>query len=724
MQPDGAYAMTRRDSAGWAGNGSTAWLWRGLQRGLRRGLASWLGALATAAALLLVCSLPALAKPDAKAAAQAPAQTAAQTEKCLGCHDDATLKSEDGTPMSVLADHFSRSAHRKLACGDCHAPTPGAKHPRDALGPVQPQVCQDCHADAFKAVAGSIHGRRASGDKAIKDCTGCHGSLHEVFKGGDPASPLSPVNQIKTCGACHEDMMGDYERSVHAHALLKSGLTEAAPSCASCHGKHDVRPKSDPVSTTHHAKVPETCGGCHSGILREWQDSAHGALWKSGNGGGKANEAPVCSTCHEPHAVKQPQGAAMKHQIADGCGNCHAKVSASFKDSFHGKATTLNNVKAAACASCHTPHNNLPASDPRSSIHPDKLAATCGTCHKNVNASFLSFDPHANPADPTRNVYVHWIWLSMTWLLISVFGLFGLHGLLWLQRALVGKLRGEFKSSHGGDGPYVRRFSRMQRGLHVTIVSSFLLLALTGLPLKFAEASWAPTLMSLFGGAETAGYLHRLAGLVTFGYFAWHLGMLVHGWVVKRERGYFWGPHSMMPQPRDLFELIGMLKYFLYLGPRPKFDRFTYWEKFDYLAVFWGVAIIGLSGLVLWFPTAATVVLPGWALNAAYVIHSDEALLATGFIFLFHFFHSNLRPEAFPMDPVIFTGRMPLARFKEERPLEYERLVAQGTLDDYLMPPPTAFSLRRAYVFGFTALSIGILLAFFIFSSLLGALQH
>jgi hypothetical protein len=200
--------------------------------------------------------------------------------------------------------------------------------------------------------------------------------------------------------------------------------------------------------------------------------------------------------------------------------------------------------------------------------------------------------------------------------------------------------------------------------------------------------------------------------------------MLVHGLFFKNERGYFWGPRSMVPQPRDIVDFIGMMKYFLYLGPRPKFDRFTYWEKFDYLAVFWGVAIIGVSGLVLWFPTAFTMVLPGWALNAAYVIHSDEALLATGFIFLFHFFHTHLRPEAFPMDTVIFTGCMPLERFKDERPLEYERLVATGKLDEYLVPPPTPQALRRAHVFGFTALAIGIALAIFIFAALLGGGFH
>jgi cytochrome b subunit of formate dehydrogenase len=696
LQKNGAMRMHRNLCASITHRASQIWRW----------------GFAAALALLIGASMPVHAQSVAETAAPA------LKEKCLGCHDDAAMKSEEGKPMAVMADDYLRSAHRKLDCTDCHDAALSTRHPKNALGPVKPQVCQDCHADEFKAVAGSIHGRRASGDKAIKDCTSCHGSLHTVHKGGDIESPLSPVNQIKTCGECHEDILKHYERSVHAHALLKSGLTEAAPSCSSCHGKHDVLPKSEPGSRTHHANVPATCGSCHKGVLREWNESAHGTALKAGNA-----EGPVCSTCHESHGVELPTGADVRHQMSDGCGTCHEDVTSSFRDSFHGKATSLGNRKAAACADCHTPHRNLPASDPRSSIHPDQLAKTCGTCHSNVNAAFLSFDPHANPSDPTRNPYVHWIWLGMTSLLIGVFGFFGLHGLLWMQRALVGKLRGEFKIGHGGDGPYVRRFSSMQMGVHIAIVSSFLLLAATGLPLKFAESTWAPALMSLLGGAEVAGWLHRLAGTVTFGYFIWHLGMLVHGLFVKNERGFFWGPRSMVPQPRDLFDFIGMMKYFLYLGPRPKFDRFTYWEKFDYLAVFWGVAIIGVSGLILWFPTAATHVLPGWALNAAYVIHSDEALLATGFIFLFHFFHTHLRPEAFPMDPVIFTGCMPLERFKYERPLEYERLMAEGRLQDYLVPAPTPQRLRRAYIFGFSALTLGVLLAVFIFSALLGGLH-
>ncbi len=139
-------------------------------------------------------------------------------------------------------------------------------------------------------------------------------------------------------------------------------------------------------------------------------------------------------------------------------------------------------------------------------------------------------------------------------------------------------------------------------------------------------------------------------------------------------------------------------------------DRWTYWEKFDYFAVFWGIIIIGVSGLALWFPSFFTRFFPGWFLNAAFLIHSDEALLAVGFIFMFHFFHTHLRPESFPLDPVIFTGRVPLARFKEERPVEYQRLVQTGSLEARIVAAPTREQIRMARIFGFGAVAVGMAL--------------
>ena len=215
----------------------------------------------------------------------------------------------------------------------------------------------------------------------------------------------------------------------------------------------------------------------------------------------------MCATCHQAHSIQDPTTIASREEMPHECGNCHDDLVKSFHDSFHGKSTDVGRKAAATCSDCHTPHQNLPASDPRSTINPDNLADTCGSagCHQGkVNASFLTFMPHSEPMNAERNPWVHYIYLFMTLLLLGVFGFFGLHAFLWLQRTLVGRLRGEFKVEHGGPGPYVRRFTTTQMWLHVSIILSFLLLSVTGLPLKFATAPWAPGLMKLLGGPEVA----------------------------------------------------------------------------------------------------------------------------------------------------------------------------------------------------------------------------
>jgi cytochrome b subunit of formate dehydrogenase len=167
------------------------------------------------------------------------------------------------------------------------------------------------------------------------------------------------------------------------------------------------------------------------------------------------------------------------------------------------------------------------------------------------------------------------------------------------------------------------------------------------------------------------------------------------------------------------------MKWFFGRGPRPEYGRWTYWEKFDYLAVFWGVAIIGASGLMLWFPEFFTHVLPGWLLNVATIIHSDEALLAVGFIFTIHFFNTHLRPEAFPMDTVVFTGLAPLSEYRENRPAEYEQMKASGDLRKRMTtkgPSPATMILVR--IFGFTFLAVGVtLIGLIVFSLVFGYRQ-
>jgi cytochrome b subunit of formate dehydrogenase len=170
------------------------------------------------------------------------------------------------------------------------------------------------------------------------------------------------------------------------------------------------------------------------------------------------------------------------------------------------------------------------------------------------------------------------------------------------------------------------------------------------------------------------------------------------------------GPQSLVPLPSDFRDVVRQFRYFVGLGPRPKWDRWTYWEKFDYWAVFWGVAVIGSTGLVMWFPEFFCSFLPGWIVNISLLVHSEEALLAIGFIFSIHFFNNHLRVEKFPMDPVIFTGSVPEEELREERPLEYERLKAEGRLDSLRVSPPEPGTIWWARVVGILAWSLALTL--------------
>ena len=125
-------------------------------------------------------------------------------------------------------------------------------------------------------------------------------------------------------------------------------------------------------------------------------------------------------------------------------------------------------------------------------------------------------------------------------------------------------------------------------------------------------------------------------------------------WMMKKSAALsWWGvithPDSIVFNWIDAKEFLQSIQWFFGRARRPRYGRYTYWEKFDYFAVFWGIAVIGSTGMVLWFPEFFTHVLPGWSVNVATIIHSDEALLAVGFIFTIHFFNTHFRPDKFPI---------------------------------------------------------------------------
>jgi cytochrome b subunit of formate dehydrogenase len=260
-----------------------------------------------------------------------------------------------------------------------------------------------------------------------------------------------------------------------------------------------------------------------------------------------------------------------------------------------------------------------------------------------------------------------------------------------------------------GNGPaYYLRFTLFQRILHFTVIFSFLGLVLTGMPIKFSYHPIVLTLAPHLGGIQMARFAHRVFAIITFGYFAIHLIQIAYRYFYKKEKGLFWGPTSMVPQPRDILDMTRHFRWFLHLGPRPEFGRFTYWEKFDYWAVFWGVGMIGVSGLFLWFPTFFAIYFPGWIFNVAVIVHSDEALLAAGFIFIIHFFNTHLRPTKFPLDHVIISGRISKEEILYEHSLEYQRLLGAGNLEGKKCQPPPLWMINVSKIIGFSAIGIGI----------------
>ncbi len=671
-------------------------------------------------------------------------------EDCFTCHEDPALVRIAGgvtNSLSVKTNALAKSVHSSLQCIDCHTGIAELPHP-DKLAPPQ---CGTCHEDTVKEYDGSIHGvSRKAGSLGAATCSDCHGA-HDIQSVKQADSPVFKLNLPRTCARCHSnpsltaeykvknpDAAAQYAESIHGRALLKLGLTQA-PSCSDCHGVHNIKRSVDFDSPINHANTAKTCGKCHAGIEKIYDQSVHGKLLAKGD-----KRAPVCTDCHSAHQIETIRDGHFKSISDKRCGACHEDRLEYYRETYHGKAIALGSPTVAACYDCHGYHDVLPPSDPASHLSSTNIVATCKKCHPGATKGFTQYLPHANPLDREHYPLLYLVFMAMTALLIGTFGFFGLHTAFWIFRS--GYLyihdsktfRAAKISTQKGD-EWFTRFSPFERLLHILVVTSFLTLVITGMPLKFHFTQWAQTLFHILGGAQVARWLHHVAAIITFLYFALHLTERFSS-MWKDRKSYcdpttgkfklrlLWvamtGPDSMIPNKGDWNDFIAHQKWFFGKGPRPEFDRWTYWEKFDYLAVFWGVAMIGASGLIMWFPEFFSLFMPGWIINVALIVHSDEALLAAGFIFTFHFFNTHFRLEKFPMDTVIFSGRISKAEMIHERKRWYDRLVAEGTLDDYRVKDEWARWKNIARTFGYCFFGTGMILLVLIIIAMASRLIH
>jgi cytochrome b subunit of formate dehydrogenase len=582
---------------------------------------------------------------------------------CLGCHGE-----------KISASAFDASVHGKNGCTSCHVElTDVERHEKGELLPGKVQ-CERCHQQVASGYYVSVHMSNGV------SCTDCHSAIHAITPWKNDKRKV-----VETCRQCHDKEASDYIRSIHGKSLMAGN--QDSPACSDCHGLHDIRPLGDPNSVRH-----------------------------------KKFNSLVCMRCHSNEKMMKRNGV-------------FTVAVQTYENSYHGKNFRLGfPQRVAGCADCHTSHSVLPASDPESTVNPKNLVRTCRKCHANTTTLFTEFYPHAEPKDRAKYPLLFWTLVTMTGLLAATFAIFWVHTLLWLFRGFVENRQKQALLEEGHCEPFdteghkqYRRFNWKHILLHLLVITSFLGLALTGLPLKFSDQQWATDFMKFYGGTSNAGMIHRICAMVTFVYFFSAIVMSVHFLFIRKDIKGNWlqrlfGPDSLFPNLRDLRDVAAMVSWFFFKGPKPTFERWTYWEKFDFFAVFWGMFAIGGSGLMLWFPEFFGRFLPGWMFNIATIVHSDEALLATGFIFTVHFFNTHGRPEKFPMDFVIFNGQISKHEMAEERGDQWTRYEEEGKTDLFKVSRPSGVAYDFLIKgFGFFALFTGIiLLMLMIYSFLAG----
>ncbi len=604
-------------------------------------------------------------------------------DECLACHSDASLTHDvNGKPVSLHVDPqaFKDSMHGSMfTCVDCH--TDVTSSPHETL--PKKISCASCHADEQAAYDRSFHGKAVqAGNSKAATCVDCHGGPHELLPASDPKSRVHHTNVPATCGACHSQkyvmddggqsaqMVASYNQSVHGHAVAEG--SEKAAVCTDCHGTHEILDAKDEKSPIFKFNVPFTCGHCHDQISKEFEQSIHGQAIAKGNW-----QAPVCTDCHGIHSIKShtdpnsPVSAQNVGQVT--CARCHEGVRLSqefgvegrrettYLASYHGLAARGGSQVVANCASCHGTHSIFPSTDPRSTINHANLARTCGQCHPGVTEKFTAAKVHVDAplSADIGSKAVRWIRRFYLSMIFAVIGGMLLHNLI-IWRFKVAAHR---KEQHA----FVVRMPLRFRLQHATLLTSFIVLVLTGFALKFPD-SWFALMLAM--GEHLRSIIHRIAAVVLIAVSIYHIfdiALSLEGRKLVRD---------LLPTLDDVRGAWQNIAYYLGLSSRkPDFARFNYAEKAEYWALVWGMIVMAVTGIMLWAKVIVGNRLPRWWLDVATAIHFYEAILATLAIIVWHFYQVFFDPDVYPMNWAWWDGKMTLHHYREEHGLDENPMV-------------------------------------------------
>ena len=214
------------------------------------------------------------------------------------------------------------------------------------------------------------------------------------------------------------------------------------------------------------------------------------------------------------------------------------------------------------------------------------------------------------------------------------------------------------------------RFALGQRWEHAILLLSGLTLLLTGLPQKYREFSLSKDLLSTPDQVYLIRTIHHVAAVILALEVLYPRGRII---VLMARRKL---PGDLLPTGQDVRDAVQMFQYLLFLRKdKPKFGRYNFEQKVTYWFIFFGVAIMGISGLIIWFPIWFTYFLPGGVVPAAKLAHSTEAVVMAIFIVIWHIYHVHIER----LNLSIFTGRLSEDEMRTYHEKEYERLTGQSS---------------------------------------------
>lgn len=602
----------------------------------------------------------------------------ATNDECAVCHD-----SEDFRPQ------LSKSVHSDLVCNDCHS-TIASKlddHPNN-FEKVEIANCFICHKEQADEHKESIHGiSLEQGITEAATCWDCHGS-HEILPVDDPNSSVTNGHLAETCGTCHDDPeFADkfnlisqrsnlkFEDSFH-YTLMKERGIEIDMNCSTCHGVHDIKNRIQPGSTISAFGLNETCQQCHTDVVHDYENSIH---WIAAQKGLRV--APICSDCHSEHSQRAKELAegsfSVKQFQEEICISCHqdpiltSRLGLSqteaytYQDSYHGLAVERNDPNAAYCIDCHNIHSILPKDYPESSVNEANVLETCQKCHDDATQVFAESYSHVTQNKEAQEVE-GLVTTVYFWLIVVVIGGMMIHNLL----IYVVEVRKHKKNER--EEVVIPRFTKNEVVQHVILFTSFFALAITGFALKFPRSWWADGLYQFGMTEDLRQLIHRISAVVMMAVGIYHI---VYLFVTKRGRDVL---VNLVPKFEDAKEAVQNILYYLRLRKQPpEFNKFDYTEKAEYWALVWGTIVMGVTGLILWFPTLVGDWAPVWLIKVSETIHYYEAILATLAIIVWHWFFVIFRPSEYPMSFVWVDGEMSLHRYRHHHEKHFKKIALE-----------------------------------------------